>query len=218
MSTAPTTARLWMHSIEVDMRAHSNETLWQFVRDVTDQLGKLPFSNGRSDYHAQIDSMRLNAYLVLLQCEIMRRGHGVSDHPELRGYLKEMQGLRKVVKRLLFSVLPEWTLGLFAQHGSKGHEVAANQNTANHQDYAADAVLAQDLPDLPNLPDLIGDIANDSMPDADIASAMVAAAALQEGDIMDGLSDGLQGDVAGGVKAANNVVKLKRARAARSSR
>jgi hypothetical protein len=41
----------------------------------------------------------------------MRRGHGVADHPELRGDLKEMQGLRKVAKRLLFSVLPEMDFG-----------------------------------------------------------------------------------------------------------
>jgi hypothetical protein len=44
-----------MHSIEVDMRAYSNESLWQFILDVTKQLAALPFSNGRSDDHAQID-------------------------------------------------------------------------------------------------------------------------------------------------------------------
>lgn len=188
------------------MRAYSNEILWQFVLDVTDQLGKLPFSNGRSDYHAQIDSMRLNAYLVLLQCEIMRRGHGVADHPELRGYLKEMQGLRKVAKRLLFSVLPEWTLGLFGERGTKGNEGAANQNLANGQDGYDSSVLAQDLP---TLPDLANDFANDAfeaLPAPEVVSAVVAS------------------ENGGGANAANksadNIVKLasKRAASARQAR
>lgn len=206
MTAAPTTARLWMHSIEVDMRAYSNESLWQFILDVTKQLAALPFSNGRSDYHAQIDSMRLNAYLVLLQCEVMRRGHGVADHPELRGYLKEMQGLRKVAKRLLFSVLPEWTLGLFGERGTKGNEGAANQNLANGQDSYDSSVLAQDLP---TLPDLANDFANDAfdaLPAPEVVSAVVAS------------------ENGGGANAANksadNIVKLasKRAASARQAR
>ena len=199
MGTPFTTSRLWMHAIEVDMRAHSNETLWQFILDVTNQSAALPFSNGRSDYHAQIDSMRLNAYLVLLQCEVMRRGHGVADHPELRGYLKDMQGLRKVAKRLLFSVLPEWTLGLFGERGTKGNEGAANQNMANAQEFYNSDVLAQDLPPLPELPN---DFANDLLPTPEVASAVVAS---ENGD---------------GVNATNNIVKLasKRAVSARQSR
>ncbi len=206
MTAAPTTARLWMHSIEVDMRAYSNESLWQFILDVTKQLAALPFSNGRSDYHAQIDSMRLNAYLVLLQCEVMRRGHGVADHPELRGYLKEMQGLRKVAKRLLFSVLPEWTLGLFGERGTKGNEGAANQNLANGQEGYDSSVLAQDLP---TLPDLANDFANDAfdaLPAPEVVSAMVAS------------ENGGEANAAN--KSANNIVKLasKRAASARQAR
>lgn len=206
MTAAPTTARLWMHSIEVDMRAYSNESLWQFILDVTKQLAALPFSNGRSDYHAQIDSMRLNAYLVLLQCEIMRRGHGVADHPELRAYLKDMQGLRKVAKRLLFSVLPEWTLGLFGERGTKGNEGAANQNLANGQDGYDSSVLAQDLP---TLPDLANDFANDAfeaLPAPEVVSAVVAS------------ENGGEANAAN--NAANNIVKLasKRAASARQAR
>lgn len=206
MTAAPTTARLWMHGIEVDMRAHSNETLWQFILDVTKQLAALPFSNGRSDYHAQIDSMRLNAYLVLLQCEVMRRGHGVADHPELRGYLKEMQGLRKVAKRLLFSVLPEWTLGLFGERGTKGNEGAANQNMANAQEFYNSDVLAQDLPSLPELPNDFANDAFDALPAPEVVSAVVAS------------------ENGGGANAANksadNIVKLasKRAASARQAR
>jgi len=195
-----------MHSIEVDMRAYSNESLWQFILDVTKQLAALPFSNGRSDYHAQIDSMRLNAYLVLLQCEIMRRGHGVADHPELRAYLKDMQGLRKVAKRLLFSVLPEWTLGLFGERGTKGNEGAANQNLANGQDGYDSSVLAQDLP---TLPDLANDFANDAfeaLPAPEVVSAVVAS------------ENGGEANAAN--NAANNIVKLasKRAASARQAR
>jgi len=203
MSTPPTAARLWMHGIEVDMRAVSNENLWQFIRDVTSQLSALPFSNGRSDYHAQIDSMRLNAYLVLLQCEVMRRGHGVADHPELRGYLKDMQGLRKVAKRLLFSVLPEWTLGLFGERGTKGNEGAANQNMANAQEFYNSDVLAQDLPSLPELP---SDFANDLLPAPEVVSAVVAS------------ENGGEANAAN--NAANKIVKLasKRAVSARQSR
>jgi hypothetical protein len=192
-----------MHAIEVDMRAVSNENLWQFIRDVTSQLSALPFSNGRSDYHAQIDSMRLNAYLVLLQCEVMRRGHGVADHPELRGYLKDMQGLRKVAKRLLFSVLPEWTLGLFGERGTKGNEGAANQNMANAQEFYNSDVLAQDLPSLPELP---SDFANDLLPAPEVVSAVVAS------------ENGGEANAAN--NAANKIVKLasKRAVSARQSR
>jgi hypothetical protein len=192
-----------MHGIEVDMRAVSNENLWQFIRDVTSQLSALPFSNGRSDYHAQIDSMRLNAYLVLLQCEVMRRGHGVADHPELRGYLKDMQGLRKVAKRLLFSVLPEWTLGLFGERGTKGNEGAANQNMANAQEFYNSDVLAQDLPSLPELP---SDFANDLLPAPEVVSAVVAS------------ENGGEANAAN--NAANKIVKLasKRAVSARQSR
>lgn len=206
MTAAPTTARLWMHSIEVDMRAYSNESLWQFILDVTKQLAALPFSNGRSDYHAQIDSMRLNAYLVLLQCEVMRRGHGVADHPELRGYLKDMQGLRKVAKRLLFSVLPEWTLGLFGERGTKGNEGAANQNLANGQEGYDSSVLAQDLPTLPELPhDFVND-AFDALPAPEVVSAVVAS------------ENGGEANAAN--NAANNIVKLasKRAASARQAR
>ncbi len=203
MGTPFTTSRLWMHAIEVDMRAHSNETLWQFILDVTNQSAALPFSNGRSDYHAQIDSMRLNAYLVLLQCEVMRRGHGVADHPELRGYLKDMQGLRKVAKRLLFSVLPEWTLGLFGERGTKGNEGAANQNMANAQEFYNSDVLAQDLPSLPELP---SDFANDLLPAPEVVSAVVAS------------ENGGEANAAN--NAANKIVKLasKRAVSARQSR
>jgi hypothetical protein len=192
-----------MHGIEVDMRAVSNENLWQFIRDVTSQLSALPFSNGRSDYHAQIDSMRLNAYLVLLQCEVMRRGHGVADHPELRGYLKDMQGLRKVAKRLLFSVLPEWTLGLFGERGTKGNEGAANQNMANAQEFYNSGVLVQDLPSLPELP---SDFANDLLPAPEVVSAVVAS------------ENGGEANAAN--NAANKIVKLasKRAVSARQSR
>ncbi len=184
------------------MRAVSNENLWQFIRDVTSQLSALPFSNGRSDYHAQIDSMRLNAYLVLLQCEVMRRGHGVADHPELRGYLKDMQGLRKVAKRLLFSVLPEWTLGLFGERGTKGNEGAANQNMVDSPEVYANSVLAQDLPALPELPNDFANDAFDALPAPEVASAVVAS---ENGD---------------GVNATNNIVKLasKRAVSARQSR
>jgi hypothetical protein len=195
-----------MHGIEVDMRAVSNENLWQFIRDVTSQLSALPFSNGRSDYHAQIDSMRLNAYLVLLQCEVMRRGHGVADHPELRGYLKDMQGLRKVAKRLLFSVLPEWTLGLFGERGTKGNEGAANQNMANAQEFYNSGVLAQDLPSLPELPNDFANDAFDALPAPEVVSAVVAS------------ENGGEANAAN--NAANKIVKLasKRAVSARQSR
>ncbi len=204
MGTPSTTARLWMHGIEVDMRAHSNETLWQFILDVTNQLAVLPFSNGRSDYHAQIDSMRLNAYLVLLQCEVMRRGHGVADHPELRGYLKDMQGLRKVAKRLLFSVLPEWTLGLFGERGTKGNEGAANQNMANAQEFYNSDVLAQDLPSLPELPNDFANDAFDPLPAPEVVSAAVAS------------ENGGEANAAN--NPANNIVKLASKRASARQR
>jgi hypothetical protein len=147
--------------------------------------------------------MRLNAYLVLLQCEVMRRGHGVADHPELRGYLKDMQGLRKVAKRLLFSVLPEWTLGLFGERGTKGNEGAANQNMANAQEFYNSDVLAQDLPSLPELP---SDFANDLLPAPEVVSAVVAS------------ENGGEANAAN--NAANKIVKLasKRAVSARQSR
>jgi hypothetical protein len=193
-----------MHGIEVDMRAHSNETLWQFILDVTNQLAVLPFSNGRSDYHAQIDSMRLNAYLVLLQCEVMRRGHGVADHPELRGYLKDMQGLRKVAKRLLFSVLPEWTLGLFGERGTKGNEGAANQNMANAQEFYNSDVLAQDLPSLPELPNDFANDAFDPLPAPEVVSAAVAS------------ENGGEANAAN--NPANNIVKLASKRASARQR
>jgi hypothetical protein len=188
------------------MRAVSNENLWQFIRDVTSQLSALPFSNGRSDYHAQIDSMRLNAYLVLLQCEVMRRGHGVADHPELRGYLKDMQGLRKVAKRLLFSVLPEWTLGLFGERGTKGNEGAANQNMVDSPEVYANSVLAQDLPSLPELPNDFANDAFDALPAPEVVSAVVAS------------ENGGEANAAN--NAANKIVKLasKRAASARQSR
>ena len=186
------------------MRAHSNETLWQFILDVTNQLAVLPFSNGRSDYHAQIDSMRLNAYLVLLQCEVMRRGHGVADHPELRGYLKDMQGLRKVAKRLLFSVLPEWTLGLFGERGTKGNEGAANQNMANAQEFYNSDVLAQDLPSLPELPNDFANDAFDPLPAPEVVSAAVAS------------ENGGEANAAN--NPANNIVKLASKRASARQR
>jgi hypothetical protein len=111
--------------------------------------------------------------------------------------------LRKVAKRLLFSVLPEWTLGLFGERGTKGNEGAANQNMANAQEFYNSDVLAQDLPSLPELP---SDFANDLLPAPEVVSAVVAS------------ENGGEANAAN--NAANKIVKLasKRAVSARQSR
>jgi hypothetical protein len=87
-----------------------------------------------------MDASRQMAYLVLLLCEMMRRGHGVADHPNLSECLAQLKGLRKKVKRDLFGVMPEWVMFLMLEENLRASREVAQQD-----------LLEQDLPNLPNL-------------------------------------------------------------------